>query len=255
MVIEAVLAGEKGAWDCPILLKVFGPDEAVARGELETKLKSDKIVLKKQRATAPKKPLASTPAAPGRYVGSQSTQPSSQSEPDIQQFVEASERFRPRDVEKLVDEWGVGEEAMARMPMADQPEELQSTLLPYQRQGLAWMIQKENTKLPEVGSNDVVQLWKRQQDRPNVFQNLATGFATSTAPSLAKGGILADDMGVSASCLYLYTYLGCRLEICLHFLTSARQDPPGNLNDCFRNSRNYINSVSDERNVKLVATD
>jgi SWI/SNF-related matrix-associated actin-dependent regulator of chromatin subfamily A3 len=115
---------------------------------------------------------------------------------DIQHFAENSERFRPRDVEKLVEEWGVGEDAMSKMPMADQPEGLSSTLLPYQRQGLAWMLQKENPVLPAPGSTDVVQLWKRSETRQNVFQNIATSFSTSTPPVLAKGAILADDMGL-----------------------------------------------------------
>jgi len=80
--------------------------------------------------------------------------------------------------------------------MADQPLGLVSTLLPYQRQGLAWLLEKEVPVLPEPGSKDVVQLWKRSPGRQNVFQNIATHFSTSTAPVLAKGGILADDMGL-----------------------------------------------------------
>lgn len=165
-------------------------------------MKRDRIVLQKQKVTAPKRPIQPTYSAPtGRsdYVGSSqggSSQQSSQPEQNIQHFVAASERFRPRDVEKLVDEWGVGEEVMSKMPMADQPLALASVLLPYQRQGLAWMLEKENTQLPKQGSNEVVQLWKRQTGRTNVFQNIATGYATNTPPALAKGGILADDMGV-----------------------------------------------------------
>ena len=210
MVIEATLAGEKGAWDCPILIKFFGPSETIARSELEAKLKHDRITLQKQRATAPQKPIAppssSAPTGRSKFVGSsQSSQPSSQPQQDIQHFVEASERFRPRDVEKLVDQWGVGERFMSNMPMADQPEALSSSLLPYQRQGLAWMLEKENTKLPEAGSKEVVQLWKRISDRADVFQNIATGYATASKPSLAKGGILADDMGVCASYTSLFS--------------------------------------------------
>jgi SWI/SNF-related matrix-associated actin-dependent regulator of chromatin subfamily A3 len=175
----------------------------VARAELEAKMKADKMPLKKRGVAAPKTP--SQPVPSGRsnmgYQGSRNSQPAgSQQEvlPEfgIQHFVENSERFRPRDIEKLVEEWGVGEDAMSKMPMADQPEALISTLLPYQRQGLAWMLEKENPVLPERGSKDVVQLWKRSTERQNVFQNIATQFSTSTAPTLAKGGILADDMGV-----------------------------------------------------------
>ena len=127
---------------------------------------------------------------------SSSSQEIPQPELGIQHFVENGERFRPGDVENLVEEWGVGEVALSKMPMADQPGGLVATPLPYQRQRLAWMLEKENPVLPAPGSTDVVQLWKRSTGRQNVFQNIATQFSTSQAPALAMGGILADDMGL-----------------------------------------------------------
>jgi SWI/SNF-related matrix-associated actin-dependent regulator of chromatin subfamily A3 len=207
LVIEGVLAGEKGPFDCPILLKVFGPSEPVARAQLEARMKADRLPLKKQGYATPKKPTKPIQPSSRKKLGFQSSQPSgsqtsSQAEPEpmpelsIQDFVQNSERFRPRDVQEIVEAWGVGEEALSKMPMADQPEGLVSTLLPYQRQGLKWMLEKENPTLPAVGSKDVVQLWKRSAQRQNVFQNVATNFSTSTPPKLARGGILADDMGL-----------------------------------------------------------
>jgi SWI/SNF-related matrix-associated actin-dependent regulator of chromatin subfamily A3 len=166
-------------------------------------MKADRLPVKKRGVAAPKKPTEPIPTArkqmgfqnsASQPLGSQETIP--QPELGIQHFVRNSERFRPRDVEKLVEEWGVGEEVLSKMPMADQPDGLISTLLPYQRQGLAWMLQKENPVLPASGSTDVVQLWKRSSERQNVFQNIATQFNTNQAPTLAKGGILADDMGL-----------------------------------------------------------
>jgi len=204
VVIEGVLSGEKGQFDCPIHLKVFGPAEPIAREQLEAKMTADRVPIKKRGIAAPKK-TPTQPIPSGRskmgFQSSQSSDPSSSQleampELDIQHFAQTSERFRPRDVEKLVEEWGVGEDAMSKMPMADQPEGLSSTLLPYQRQGLAWMLQKENPVLPPPGSTDVVQLWKRSENRQNVFQNIATSFSTPTPPVLAKGAILADDMGL-----------------------------------------------------------
>lgn len=138
-------------------------------------MKANNIPLKKQGVAAPKKPKSAVPPPSRKNMGFQSSQGSSQpssSQPEIpvlgiEHFVENSERFRPRDVEKLVEEWGVGEAALSKMPMADQPEGLISTLLPYQRQGLAWMLEKENPVLPAPGSTDVVQLWKRHTERQN----------------------------------------------------------------------------------------
>jgi SWI/SNF-related matrix-associated actin-dependent regulator of chromatin subfamily A3 len=163
-------------------------------------MKSDRVPIKKLGIAAPKKPKQAVPPPQRKQMGFQSSQSSSQPSPlpelNIEHFVEHSERFRPRDVEKLVEEWGAGEDALSKMPMADQPGGLASTLLPYQRQGLAWMLEKEHPVLPAPGSADVVQLWKRSSERQNVFQNLATQFSTATPPVLAKGGILADDMGL-----------------------------------------------------------
>ena len=138
---------------------------------------------------------------------SSSSQPEPEPEIDIQHFVANSERFKPRDVEKLVEAWGQGEEALSKMPMAEQPIDLISTLLPYQLQGLAWMLEKENPTLPAAGSTDVVQLWKRHASRANAFQNIATQFVTTEAPTLARGGILADDMGLGKTLQVISTIL------------------------------------------------
>lgn len=176
----------------------------MARAQLEAKMKSDRMPIKKLGIAAPKAPKQAVLPPKRKQMGfqsSQSLQPSSsQPEPfpelGIEHFMEHSERFRPRDVEKLVEEWGAGEDALSKMPMADQPEGLVSILLPYQRQGLAWMMEKENPVLPAPGSTAVVQLWKRSSEHQNMFQNIATQFSTKTPPVLAKGGILADDMGL-----------------------------------------------------------
>ncbi|KAG9233087.1 SNF2 family N-terminal domain-containing protein [Amylocarpus encephaloides] len=206
IVIEATLAGEKGAFDCPIYMKIYGPGERDIRDALEDRLKESRVPLKKQGIAAPKRPKKTVPLPNQRsktgYLGSSQGGSSNQSVPaplpelGLQHFMENSERFRPRDVEKLVQEWGVGEAALSKMPMAEQPEKLKSTLLPYQRQGLAWMLEKENPKLPTPDSNEVAQLWKRHPQRRDIFQNIATSFSTSTPPVLAAGGILADDMGL-----------------------------------------------------------
>ncbi|KAL5325706.1 hypothetical protein ACEPPN_006836 [Leptodophora sp. 'Broadleaf-Isolate-01'] len=213
IVLEGILAGEKGHWDCPIRLRVFGPGDPAARKLLEDNLKAKRVPIKKQGIAAPKKPTTAVPPPKRQQMGFQSSQASSsQAEPepeiDIQHFVAHSERFKPRDVEKLVEAWGQGEDALSKMPMAEQPEDLISTLLPYQRQGLAWMLEKENPTLPAAGSKEVVQLWKRHGSRPNAFQNIATQYVTSVPPTLARGGILADDMGLGKTLQVISTILG-----------------------------------------------
>lgn len=61
-------------------------------------------------------------------------------------------------------------------------------------QGLAWMRAKEDPQFPAPGSDETVQLWKRNTQGLHV--NIATNFAVRQAPGLLRGGILADDMGL-----------------------------------------------------------
>jgi SWI/SNF-related matrix-associated actin-dependent regulator of chromatin subfamily A3 len=198
-----MISGEKGYFDCPIRLKVYGPAATYARAQLEAKLKADNLPIKKRGHAAPKPVAKPVEPSSRKKLGFQSSGSMPSMNPaeavpelSIQDFVQNSERFRPRDVQEIVEAWGVGEDALSKMPMADQPEGLISTLLPYQRQGLKWMLQKENPVLPAPGSTDVVQLWKRSPTRANAFQNVGTNFSTLIPPKLARGGILADDMGL-----------------------------------------------------------
>ncbi|CZS99922.1 related to helicase-like transcription factor [Rhynchosporium graminicola] len=212
VVLEGILSGEKGQWDCPIRLRVYGPADPAARKLLEDDMRAKRVPIKKQGIAVPKTPGGAVLPPKRKEMGFQSSQgSSSQAEPepeiDIQHFVANSERFKPRDVEKLVEAWGQGEDALSKMPMAKQPDGLISTLLPYQLQGLAWMLEKENPSLPAAKSEDVVQLWKRHSQRPNAFQNIATQYVTSEAPKLARGGILADDMGLGKTLQVISTIL------------------------------------------------
>lgn len=58
---------------------------------------------------------------------------------NLEEIMRGSQKFNPREVGEVVDKFGVGEVALAQMPMADFPEKLSTKLLPYQRQALAWL--------------------------------------------------------------------------------------------------------------------
>jgi SWI/SNF-related matrix-associated actin-dependent regulator of chromatin subfamily A3 len=116
-----------------------------------------------------------------------------QTRESLEDIIGQSSTFNPRDIGQVTENFGLNEADLVNMPMADTPAALSTELLPYQRQGLAWMIEKESPQLPKPGSQDVVQLWKRAGNR---FTNIATNFSTAIAPPLASGGILADDMGL-----------------------------------------------------------
>ncbi|BCS20143.1 DEAD/DEAH box helicase [Aspergillus puulaauensis] len=213
LTIEGILTGVIGAYDCPIVLKLYGPSEFDKREALKSKMAQDKLPLgqfrqaereekksQKEREKAMKE--AAKKARTGQLAGAANNLGYSLSQPpgeeiiteeSLDELINQSSTFNPREIGQVAESFGLKESDLENMPMADSPASLSTTLLPYQRQGLAWMINKENPQLPKLGTDDVVQLWKRQG---NKFTNIATNFSTTNPPPLASGGILADDMGL-----------------------------------------------------------
>lgn len=217
--MEGALAGPKGSWDYPIDLRLFGTCDPIERANLRNRMKSDRLPvevlnqraaeakeaqkkkmaeLKKQQAA--KKGLGSRRGdgqlqEPGssqtEFVGSQS-QGIIAPVQSLEEIMHESQRFNPREMGEVVEKFSVGEDVLMQMPMAEFPEKLITKLLPYQRQALAWLIEKENPQLPPMGSSVVKQLWKRSPLDPNMFTNIATNFSIKNQPPvLANGGILA----------------------------------------------------------------
>ncbi|KEQ93443.1 hypothetical protein AUEXF2481DRAFT_110195 [Aureobasidium subglaciale EXF-2481] len=121
----------------------------------------------------------------------------SSQEQTMQDIISGSERFNPRDIGRAAEQFGTSEDDLAAMVKAKQPMRLATTMLPYQLQALAWLLDKENPKVPAKGSKGFVQLWRRHERYPNAFTNIATNFSIKVKePVLASGGILADDMGL-----------------------------------------------------------
>ena len=209
-----------GSYDCPIALKLFGTSEPVERANLRNQMKADRLPsavidqkekeAKKRKAEELKKIAAAKKGKGGKaggggqqwghssqneYAGTLS-QGDGQSSQSIEDLIDGSERFNPREVGSVVEKFGAGEDALAAMPMADCPKKLATQLLPYQRQALSWLLEKESPELPSAGSDNAVQLWKCSQNG-QIYTNVATSFSLKNRrPTLASGGILSDDMGM-----------------------------------------------------------
>ncbi|KAL8717229.1 MAG: hypothetical protein Q9225_005514, partial [Loekoesia sp. 1 TL-2023] len=221
LLVEGALAGSKGQYDCPISLRLFGPRDRNKREDLVDQMRRDKLPLDAFRQRAKEEKLKQIEESKklkaaqksGRVAtgsGKKWEMNSSQlgyasdsftgyREPaqSMDDIAEVSQRINPREMGQVVEKFGAGEEALSKMPMADQPSRLATKMLPYQRQALFWLLSQEDPKLPPVGSNDAVQMWKRNPRDPKLFTNIATNFSIKhQEPSLASGGILADDMGL-----------------------------------------------------------
>ncbi|KAE8387960.1 SNF2 family N-terminal domain-containing protein [Aspergillus alliaceus] len=217
LVVDGMLTGVIGSFDCPIMLSLFGTSDPMRREELKSQMEQDRLPLselkqkmreelrqqkelEKARKAAEKGAHALAQgkgqkweAANSMYSNLSLGEGNIEGEVSLEEIIGQSSTFNPRDIRQVVEDFGMSEADLSNMPMADRPAALSTDLLPYQRQGLAWMIEKETPTLPAPGSADVVQLWKRENIR---FTNVATNFSTSIAPPLASGGILADDMGL-----------------------------------------------------------
>uniref|UniRef100_A0ABI7YAB5 Helicase like transcription factor n=1 Tax=Felis catus TaxID=9685 RepID=A0ABI7YAB5_FELCA len=65
-------------------------------------------------------------------------------------------------------------------------EAVETPLLPHQKQALAWMVSRENSK-------DLPPFWEQRSD---FYYNTITNFSEKDRPENVHGGILADDMGL-----------------------------------------------------------
>ncbi|KAF2280728.1 uncharacterized protein EI97DRAFT_428835 [Westerdykella ornata] len=223
LLLEGTITGTKGQFDCPIEIKVYGTDEPVARENLIAQMRADKLPVghamdrkrKEAKAAKEREKLAAKAAREARKNGGAvvwagdglqfntplgeyaagSSQGLGLNPMSLEDIIGNSDRINPRSLEQVVEQFGIKEEELEKMPKAQQPDALATELRPFQLQGLQWMLNQESPKLPAPGSADIVQLWQRDPTKPNAFINLATNFSQNN-PQLASGGILADDMGL-----------------------------------------------------------
>ena len=218
LLVEGVLTGHIGSYDCPVVLPLYGTNDPAKRSALKQRMQQDKLPVRelneaerkerqRQKQVEQERKQAAKQAramalgkAAAQWQSNENAMFANLSDPtggdnaeSLEELLNQSSFFNPREIGQVVENFGRKETDLAKMPMADSPGGLSTELLPYQRQGLAWMIDRESPTLPPPGSDAVVQLWKRSG---NTFSNIATNFSTTTAPPLASGGILADDMGL-----------------------------------------------------------
>ena len=215
LLLEGFTNGPKDFYECPLRVNLLGSSDPVQRSALISEMRAAKLPIdearKLEKADKARAKEAAQRAKQAKKKGHQGADPwedgigqwsGGLSQGDLgeamDRIIEQTERFSARqNFEEMVEKFGMNEDHLANMPMAEQPEGLESKLLPYQRQGLRWLVDKENPSLPPIGSKDSIQLWKRQEANSSVVTNMATNFSLKDQiPDLASGGILADDMGL-----------------------------------------------------------
>lgn len=143
LVIEGVLTGEKGFYDCPIRLYCYGSSEPSTRKALEDRIKADKLLkatdMKNNRKEAEARRNAmglKSGNTTGSGLGNTAAATMQKEEQDtlLQHLVATSEALDSVRTDTFTDTLAIGEEELKAMPMAQQPVSLKSTLLPYQLQ-------------------------------------------------------------------------------------------------------------------------
>ena len=226
---EGKLAGAVGQFDCPLIISLYGPDPNSDAGRaLAGRMNEDKLSTKalkeaerarkqrekerqqqeKRRQQEEKQKRAEAlraasggkggrvPVASNTEWANQTTPGDDPSEPVMEDILEASQRFNPREIGETADKAGLQETALQDMPMAEQPDAIKTQMLPYQLQALRWLLDHEEPPLPGAKDSEAVQLWKKHPKTPNAYMNLATSYSVQGSPMFTRGGILADDMGL-----------------------------------------------------------
>lgn len=176
--IEGTITRQKGAFQAPMDVTVLG--DPTQQEEISNHLKRAGINL---------------------ILAKQQTQPS----PEWKELLDKSARISFARAQSAFQSLGRLEKDLAALPASEQPPSILTPLLPYQKQGLHWMMQREQPQLPSVEGKEMVQFWVARK-RPGhaqsssiVYHNIAANHTTEKPPSLARGGILADDMGLGKS--------------------------------------------------------
>ena len=132
--LDARINGEKGHFDCPIKLFVYGPSTPAVRAELEAKLKADKLLkateLKKTRMEA--ESLRASMGLKGDRASAESG--ADQGQDVMDELLMASQAVNFRMSGDAIKTLAMDEDQLSKMPKACQPDAVKSQLLPYQLQ-------------------------------------------------------------------------------------------------------------------------
>lgn len=215
IIVEGGITGMKGDFKCPVALKLFGTSVAPAMWDLRKRMLDVKLPVKeldrteaarqkRQRELEKHQKAREKEAArmakrgnvviddggPSRYSALGTDGDGSGETPDIGEMLGDTATFNPREIQYAVSRFAQTEDDLEKMIMTDQPEQLATQLLPYQRQGLKWMLDHE---APRMSDTESVQFWKKHKGG---YLNVVTNFYVKGTPDLASGGLLADDMGL-----------------------------------------------------------
>lgn len=135
IVLDGILIGHKGPFDCPIRLYFYGTSDPAARLALEAKLKADKLLKAAELKNTRKEAQAQRALAHGRQNDAPALgMDTSEHSQSRQVVLEDSEAVDFRADPSALDVLNMDEATLSAMPQAAQPGEIKSSLLFHQLQ-------------------------------------------------------------------------------------------------------------------------
>ncbi|KAF0472323.1 SNF2 family helicase [Gigaspora margarita] len=174
--IEATITGN-GVYSAPLQLHVYGLSQA--QESISNSLKRRGITFEPPKQ--PRQTKKSRAEAASRAVFDEAWR----------DLVGRGQEVGVKKKQEAFEKIGISIADLEKLPEAPQPEALLTRLLPYQKQGLGWMLSHEHPADPT--EEDATQFWVL---RSNLYYNVATSYSSKTRPEFSRGGILADDMGL-----------------------------------------------------------
>lgn len=134
LLVEATISGEKGYYECPLTVRLYGTYEPIAREQLIRDMRNDRLPVQgataQEREDKKRQKLAAQAAKQAKKKGSVVVavhDESSMSEfvggpsqglgpgPTLEDIIGSSERFNPRNAEQFIEEFGIKEQDLVSL--------------------------------------------------------------------------------------------------------------------------------------------
>lgn len=158
--------GEDNAYVIPISIQLFATQTSVHHTLSLLMSRFDIREAPVRSGYNPPKPIRAPPPE-RQYVNSSPNAPSMG--PSYDSLLQSSTAFNPRAIRDAPEKFGLSIKDLEDLPAAKQPSQVKTKMLPYQLQGLAWLLNMEHPKVPT--GKEIRQFWTK---RGPTYFNVAT---------------------------------------------------------------------------------
>jgi SWI/SNF-related matrix-associated actin-dependent regulator of chromatin subfamily A3 len=167
ILLEGTVTGDRGPFDIPITIDVLAHDHETL-SILCSQLRAKGVPLDMSRLIYPPVMISATSTIGPTFILPYYQVPVNI--PRWHNLIKGSSVYDHRASKEALDKIGLSVQDLEKIPLAKQPATVKTKMLPYQLQGLHWLLDKEHPKLP--GPGETKQFWKKDKD--GLWYNIAT---------------------------------------------------------------------------------